>query len=465
MKKQKTILLILVLVLTVIVAAPAFLLFSGSRETETAPESDGTLKETDPSGILSVLVSNADGSYTVSQKDGVCSLEHFQDVPLNETALGELLHYAATLRSRQQLSGSKPLSEYGLDAPAASAEVTLDDGSSYAFSFGSDVPGQDTAPLCYLLYEDTVYTTFSLYAQPFFAGEESFVDHQVTPVSKSSSDASVTAETMLSVTEVSLKNGEGREFTISHSGSQDVLGNKMQQYSILINGSSYSFTADAVGTDFLNSFFGMTADEIVCAHPSEDDLSEAGLDDPEFLADVAWQNAAGGTGNFSIAISKDEKGGVYAFRKDADLVWHVPEVPLFCLAEPEQLVSTYLLMPRLDSLSGVKVEADGQTSRFEIDAAAEQVTCGAKTIPLSDFRGVYAQMIQMKADSVLFSPENKEDLAAAGRIVYEGTDQTVLAIELYQLTPRKMLAVVGDIQYELSATVWEQLKAAVQALQ
>ena len=452
MKKQKTILLILAIVLTVIVAAPAFLLFSGSRETEPAAESDGTLKESDPSGILSVLVSNSDGSYTVSQKDGVCSLEHFQDVPLNETALGELLHYAATLRSRQKLSGSKPLSEYGLDAPAASAEVTLDDGSSYAFSFGSDVPGQDTAPLCYLLYEDTVYTTFSLYAQPFFAGEESFVDHQVTPVSKSSSDASVTAETMLSVTEVSLKNGEGREFTVSHSGSQDVLGNEMQQYSILINGSSYSFTADAVGTDFLNSFFGMTADEIVCAHPSEDDLAKVGLDDPEFQADVAWQNAAGGTGRFSIGISKDEKDGVFAFRKDADLVWHVPEVPLFCLAEPEQLVSTYLLIPRLDSLSGVTVEADGQASRFEIDAAAEQVTCGAKTIPLSDFRGVYAQMIQMKADSVLFSPENKEDLAAAGRIVYEGTDQTVQAV-------------VGDIQYELSATVWEQLKAAVQALQ
>ena len=458
MNKQKKILLLLSAIVVILAAGTAVLLLKEKEEMPPDRDGDpGILYETDRSQIASVTIHNSSGSFSVLQKEDGIHLEHFPDVPLDQEGLEALFHYASLVRSLEQLSGDNNKEEYGLAHPQAAVTVSLKDNSSYALSFGDVVPGQDTAETRYLLSNDQIYTTYSLYAQPFFRSEESYIDHRITPLSRSLSDAAATSDTILTVTDLSLHKDPGEDFSVSLSGTEQVMSYALQKYELRAGNRIYPFTADALGTDFLFSVFNLISDSVVCVHPSDEDLASFGLQDPAMIAEVSWQSASALTGSFALSISPQADGGAYLMRRDTDIIYHLANVPLFCTAEWPSLVSTYLLMPKLTDLVSVTIETPEKQYRFCPDFENQTVQIDDHTIPLSSFQDFYTRLIQMKADSLVYPTQETADLFSAGCIRYEYASGETESIFLYALSPRKLLVCVGNDQYEMSSVMWNTL--------
>jgi len=103
--------------------------------------------------IAAITVENAEGSYTITQNEGVCALEGRPDFVFSEAMLADILRNAALIMTEQTFLTVEESAwkDYGLATGSIRVSVRYTDGDSVAFRIGQPTPLE--TPLYYFRME------------------------------------------------------------------------------------------------------------------------------------------------------------------------------------------------------------------------------------------------------------------------------------------------------------------------
>ena len=162
MKKQK-IQLIVILVIFVICIGGYFGLKTYNEKAaakESEPEYTAlALSEEDE--VTALKVSNENGNFELTKnEDGTWILKSDETVNIDQDTVDSMVELVSTITSDKVVDGADSLSDYGLDEPSITIEITLSDGSAHNIILGDY---NSAAYTYYLMVDDisTIYTVTS----------------------------------------------------------------------------------------------------------------------------------------------------------------------------------------------------------------------------------------------------------------------------------------------------------------
>lgn len=470
MKNQKKIIFLLIIILLLL--AGSIYYFYSKSSSSSATGATVLLQKT-PEDVASVSITNSSESYTVYQdKEKGVFVEGYEDLPLNQEALDDLFYYASYIRSQTSVeTPSGDLETYGLSSPAAEVTVCFNDGQNISFKIGNQVPGQNSSDALYFLYQNNIYIAYKLHLAPFLYTKNQYLDQQITPVSLSADDPNITAETALTLTSLTMERQDlSSPVEINYSNSEDVMGYSLTQYQISFQwGTVYSYTTDDIGSEFLSSFFNLSASEIYALHPSTKDLESCGLDTPFFKAEVTCKDGNESVRTFSMIASQPSGGKFYIMNDTADIIYCSDNTDsLFFTVDPASLVSCYLLAPDINQLASVDILSNDTSSAFIIDHTEDTVSAvslNGISLSVGAFKSFYQNLISLKGDSVYQDTTDPQAFPYYTSIDYHLSDDSTEELDFYSLSERELLAVVNNQQkFVINKTKLDNLWAQISEL-
>lgn len=159
MKKQKTQLLFLGIILIIVLSA--FLILRSRQSAQIDGEAETTSYEViSVSGeeLSGFMVENAGEVYAFTKRENGWEAERRTADMLNQDTLEAMLAQITSLRADDRIEGVSDLSGFGLEEPEVSVTLVLTDGTEYRLAFGDY---NEMAGVYYLDLNgsDVVYTT------------------------------------------------------------------------------------------------------------------------------------------------------------------------------------------------------------------------------------------------------------------------------------------------------------------
>ena len=402
---------------------------------------------------VNVHISGKNGSFTVvdtkpneAKSTMNYAIEGYEGLAINPYDVTAIADRAANLVVQSVIAESGAnLAEFGLDKPSTTVDITYHDNTKAKLFMGNSAPGdsgvyvmKDGDPAVYLLYMTS--------AEYFLANPIELVDLAITA-------------------------GNPHESFINSA----VLGGAVRENEIRIrqadqseNSGQMAFaTHDIVapiqarlhiigGLEPVASVFGLYASEVAAKIDSNDELSKYGLAEPYSTIEIKSET----DGEFKLLASKPgDDGNCYVVREGVPAVYIVPSASLLWLElTPFQAMEKMLVIPFIDSVSGVTVELPGQTFKFTLEAQEDLLTVALDGQPYEDvknFRQFYQTLLSASYESYT---EEKPDTNAKVLLRFsysyrDGSEPTV--ITFYEGASRKVFIQLDDESpmYALSSYV------------
>ena len=165
MKKQKTQLIILLVVLGCAVGAYfAAKSYSSHKEAskKSATYTAFSLSDDDISGIQNITAANDAGGFNVNHdsKADTWTFADFPDEKVDTTQIHTMTDALSNLSSNNEIKNVTDFTQYGLDSPTMTVTITLSDGSTHKLAVG-DYNNQIAEYYLRVDDADTVYTISS----------------------------------------------------------------------------------------------------------------------------------------------------------------------------------------------------------------------------------------------------------------------------------------------------------------
>lgn len=336
---------------------------------------------------------------------------------LNQTVLQSIASNLGSLSASRTIAGSDAdLSCYGLDDPLVTAHITYTD-STATLLLGDEAPGNEGT---YAMVGDTIYLVDTSTINYLFNGRLDMVNPIVTP-----GNSQTTA-----IETVTLSGGALTEpVTIEQIPEAGLTGYTSISGYRMTAPVSYNASADAV-VNSLQTLYGLSANEVT-ALATDADLSDYGLDDPYFTAQITTvqpEDEEDAIPAFTLAFSApDENSNVYVSSTISPYLFTVNEtsVPAMALSIFDCMEKA-VITPDISTLSEVEVvsgdtvftfslvtEAVASTAEEGIDeSAAEEtlsVTLGDNTaIDVENFERFYQTLTAARYDAELTEADAAE---------------------------------------------------------
>ncbi len=320
------------------------------------------LFKVETSAITSIAVSNAEGSFVAQkQEDDTWMIEGLEAFAKDDTAYSDLVDTASAFQSTRVVEENpEDLEKYGLSPAQATIDITCEDGTTQQFRVGDMAPTGD-GYYAQLGDSQTVHLVRVANLEMALKGERAYIDTLITP------SASNTSQFPLAHT-----------IQIEQEGAQTITIEPEDPDAETVN--SYLFTQpfearldNENGSDFLYSFFGIAADEVVCISPTQEQIAEYGLDAPAIHFVLTYEligdEEEGKIYTVDASLSAaDEEGYCYMQVQGVDLVYKIAQSALpFLDYTFENLVSRDLYIPDYEQVEGFSVIfADGDRYDFTL---------------------------------------------------------------------------------------------------
>ena len=428
--KKKSLILIALLVTLAIVGGVIWYLLN----TTTDPELDDTINvlSNTVEDISSVHVVNEKGDYFVEtdESDIGYRCETIDGLPQLKSSYISLLEAVAGIQATSEYPNSD-LKRYGLDVPMATADVTLTDGSTYTVSIGSKAPSENYIYFTVSDAPDTVYTARMSKFLPLLTDAYGLVNKLLAPKTESpraGNDETDTADWLEYTT------SDGTRFRLEQLFPAYVDG----------AGNSYRFHQTAPVDGYVQASKAMETFSRVmqfCAssvrfyHPSEEQIAECGLLEPETELVLAYRDDVA-----VIHLSKAPNGDYYAIKDGVDVIWNIADYMVTWLdVQPRTMISSYLLAPPMSEVASLEIDAFGD--HFSFDIADGVVTSQGVEMNTSDFKRFYELACSVNSQNV--SEETPGETVVSIRFTLN--DGTVRTAELSELGNRVLkIAVDGQ---------------------
>ncbi len=327
-KKRKQLLTLLVLLAVAIVVWIAVILIN---QAETQKEEDSIIYvETvdDPTGLTLTI---EEGSYSFSaeattETDGdadededtdededetVWSLADDADFPVQSDSINEITEALAELTASREISIEDDLDAYGLEDPAASITVTNDAGDSATLLLGSET--SSGYYYCMLEDSDVIYVIESTLYSLLPGSLTELAELTEYPAFSSDILDSITIsgdyEETFEVREVEVEeesdDEDSSEVTIT------------TEYHYFLSGET-DVTGESLITSLRTEVFSIEMTSLAIYKPTEDELSEYGIDDPTAVLTVEYEDDDETLTSELIIGSYDEDEDVYYCILDGD---------------------------------------------------------------------------------------------------------------------------------------------------
>ncbi|MGN0453359.1 MAG: DUF4340 domain-containing protein [Ruminococcus sp.] len=322
--------------------------------------------------FLSVTPTNADGSTEAT----VYTLEGFEDYDLVDANPSLLASAVCNIAFTKviDLTGENA-DEYGFTNPRAEATVYYSDGTHSIVRLGDDAPG---GTYCYIQFgdNDTVYLAATENMEPMLLS--------ITELFSTSINGDATSVADDSFDRIILGGTHLDEEVVIKANSDETLS----CYYVMSSHSNAPVNT-VIGSNIVGSIKSLTAKEVVCVNPSDEQLKEYGLLSPyatvktnytytESEYDSEGNETAKKEKTLSVSLlasEADSENCVYLMEEGGKLVYSISaDSVAWATASMSDLKSEYVFYPSYSALSAVTVKASGSTYKFVLGTEEKTTT-------------------------------------------------------------------------------------------
>lgn len=363
MREKKRLLIILIGVCVVLGLAMWLLLRTPEAENDPSSDSpaeheheiyenfienaDGDLLiDKNSEDVCSIVLTNKNGTFSILRDNVTADLyikEIDRVIPLSADFIEYVWYYAYCLGYNYKIISTSDaplvLSDYGLDSPVASFEITYTDGTAARFYLGDALATTDN--VYYLTFDgidNTVFITEMSIAA--FEGESYFIDTNFFSYIDGSEEEIKIGKIKISGTAVP------KAITIEPYSSDD-RSDQSYGHSHIITSPVRTAVNDVNATALVNELIYLAAETAVCSAPDKEILKEYGLDKPS-LVFTFMRNGK----EQVLSIGKTDKSTYcYAMIKGIDVIYDIDPV------QAEAILSSSLSFYRTGELRLFRINA------------------------------------------------------------------------------------------------------------
>lgn len=334
------------------------------------------------------------GTYRLTvAPDGSATVEGIEPAYLDQTAAVRAANAVRSLAGKP--AGETDLAQYGLEAPETVMTIRSG-GDDRKLLVGNEAPGGYGR---YVRVDGTtmVYVTPGL--EDALKSKLDFVDRKV--VDAPAAEGVVPASLVLGGT----ARTQEIVFGIPGGGSDGVVSPVQLR---LLSHHSYSINYEGT-VEVLQGLFHITAEAVACYNPTQEELEAYGFAEPYASAAYCWEG-----GKCTLLASRPQDGGVYLMRQGVPVIYTISASALPWLDwQYADVVTRFLLLPDIYTLSGVELESRGERFRytlFSTDGELLSVEDGQGSAIAPDaFKAFYQCLIGIPAETYEPGPTAQEE--------------------------------------------------------
>ena len=475
---------------------------SGGSETGTAETSSDSSSDEDSEkavitdkqqeNVLTLSVSNESGSYSFERSsrevsstddDGnvSTSTEYYWSSPelkgitANETTIGAFVRSMAGLSAASEVeAGASDLEKYGLAQPSATVKVTFDDGTSKELCFGIRNPAASNyVYLCEKGSSDVLQASYYSTGSAFYSITD-FVSLVLTE--------SYNAENPQELDYLIIERKDLDE-PVEIAYMYDVVEESSKEDSVITTFNSHRINSPIVaeldttsGQTVCYGLYGLNAASCLYIDPTEEQISEMGLDDP--FCKVSFRYGGKDRvllfGNQILTTENDltSVAGYYMMFEGDRLVYSITtsKAPWYTL-QVQDIMSRRPISPYIYTVDTLTVTTPDGEYVFKVtgDADEHSFTCGDTEVDDYGFRQFYQHLITSVGEELFYSDAEYEPyikLQFKYRPEYEtvyGTGEDI--IEYFKSDDRKsIVSVNGSVLFKVRQVYTDRLLSNLDAL-
>ena len=378
-KKIKTIIwssaalvVLIAVTVTLVLTAPS------STDDTSAPsvESIALIRET-YSDVESLHIKNQDDDYTIELVgEELWRIRDTMDLKQITYMYDQTLTNLSTFSAIETIEEDcADLSRYGLDDPQISFEIKYNNGNSYAFDIGL----QTADGTYYYLVKDgdnTVYTVTATSVSSLLYTRYSYLDTEILESFDSEDASAVPVINRVEITRPDL----AAPIVLDEAQDGELGETAVQQSYLVMREPQFSLLAETATESVIYDNFGLTANGIVKANITEEDLATYGFNNPTARYEMTYDDnttvvltlgsgfnaSAGFTEGETVAESDIDT--YFLIREDVDQIYTVAASDIGWLTvQTSDLISSSVVFPNIVDLEGFDVQVSGDSYQVVFD--------------------------------------------------------------------------------------------------
>lgn len=427
---------------------------NSSSSSESAAETDAVSVPTpifqfEQSDIQSVLVKNTYGEYKgipvgEPAEDGTITftIEGLEDLDINQTLTSSLLNSSASLSSDSTVEENpSDLEKYGLKDPLAEVTVkAASDEKTLLIGNASPISGET---YCMAKGGNAIYLAATSSVSVFESNEEYYISTTLLEEPAEGTSPNV-EEIKIERTDLDypIVLGYDKSTDDDDSNSGTLATHYMTEPIFAYLDVEKSQTAT-------HGFFGLSAQSIMTAHPTDDEIAASGLDKP--FCTVTMKTDEPKTYNLKIGnkLDSDEGSFYLVMFDDKDVIYAISSESL-CWAElePSDITSKMVFGTYVWDIGKLDINVSGGESvSFKGSGTSEDnyaVTKNGIDISSDRFREFYVFLLKTSAEEFVYGEEaSGEPIVSIELETQDG--KTTQTIEFYKSEGKKSLISVNGI--------------------
>lgn len=468
MKSKIKIIIIFGIIIVLMAAAVVILNITGKNpengETDASDTANPTsmlLYDKKPSDINTLTIDNMSGSYKIERfgegEQAVWAVKEFLTVPVNRVAIDTLREAAATLTYQKLVAENvTDLSIYGLDNPRAIVKTEFSDSSNTVkeICIGNDTPANGKT---YFRFagEKTVYTVNTSDISCFLDDKYSCINKTVYVAFTPSDTEDTTDYTKINKMVISRKDID-YDIVIEYDKRLDVPD------SVVSNASTHLITSPVTldlnpdkSADVMGKVFGLTADSVEVVNPTDEQLTEYGLNDP--FADV-FMDIAGGDFHLVIGNENTDKTGRYCYAEGVDVIYVFNNESLpWINFKPLDISTTMITSNYIFKITSLDITGSSTDAHFTMTGTTESdfdVKLNGTNVETDAFKSFYQFLLRTPAEELYFEANTAEPDLTVTINCPDNTDE----LKFFNLENRRTaIALNGKISFTCKTSYVERL--------
>lgn len=399
--------------------------------------------------IESVTVENSNGGFKAyplgePEEDGTVTftIEGIEDLNVNYTLTSSVGNNSSTLNSDSTVEeNATDLEKYGLASPQAKVTVkTASESKTILVGNESPVSGET---YCMVDGENTVYLVTTSSISVFTNADTYFISNTI--LSEPSDDEEIVVE-KLTVERADLDYNIVLEYDKTTDEDGTTSGTLATHY---MTEPVFAYLDVEKSQDAIHGLYGLTSYSVLTAHPTEEEISSAGLDKP--FCTITMDSSDGKSYTLKLGDKMEMNDSIYypALFEDDDVIYCIDEESL-CWATliPDDIMSRIIFGTSVWDIGTLEIDVNGgENVTFEgsgTSADDYKVTKNGKETDTERFRSLYKFILKTSAEEFVIDEQPQgEPIVTINLKTQDGkTDQTV---EFYETDSKKVLISVNGV--------------------
>lgn len=331
---------------------------------------EGALLDLDVMKVDKIEISNKSGKYTVTSYTPVndkgetdateYTLVGFEDFQLQAGVASDMANDCCTTTFSKiiDVDATDNLADYGLDKPQATATITYDDKSKAIIKVGNTAPQSEKYYISFGT-KNVVYLVDAEHVDTLLFDVTEFISKTINDSAQTSEDAEYEYITL-----------SGKHYpqpiTLEYNRDTDNITN-----SYMLTAPYVEFADNESASLVGGQVRGLLGTKVVYVNPTASDLAKYGLSEKYACVTAKFPD----TTVKLIASKPDKDNNCYLIKDGGNIIYQIEASSIsWVTTSYEDLVTEYVLSPKITGLDSVKVETSKDVYNFDLNTKTIEST-------------------------------------------------------------------------------------------